>query len=52
VLAPQAWRGRRNEPAFVTAVRDAVGAARGVDPRAVEERTWTTAAEVFGWGMA
>jgi TatD DNase family protein len=36
-LAPVPLRGKRNEPAFVTHVAEAIGAMRGLTPAAVGE---------------
>jgi TatD DNase family protein len=52
VLAPQPWRGRRNEPAYLVAVRDRVSEVRGVDPAALSEAIWRTADQVFSWEAA
>jgi TatD DNase family protein len=42
-LAPVPHRGKRNEPAWVTVVGEAVAAAKGVSVDEVAEATWTTA---------
>lgn len=47
-LAPVPHRGRRNQPAFVTHVGEAVAAARGEDVRTVAAATWATASRVYG----
>jgi TatD DNase family protein len=52
VLAPQAWRGRRNEPAHLTAVRDALADLRDLSQDAVAAQTWENAELVFHWGHA
>lgn len=46
-LAPAPFRGRRNEPAHMTLVRDAVARIRGEDPEEVEEVTGANAARLF-----
>jgi TatD DNase family protein len=52
VLAPQRWRGRRNEPAYLTAVRDAVAELRTLDPGDLDAQLWANADVVFSWGQA
>ena len=47
-LAPVPHRGRRNQPAFVTHVGEAVAAARGEDPADVAAATWAVASRVYG----
>jgi TatD DNase family protein len=47
-LAPQAVRGRRNEPAYVMHTLDVLAEVRGVEPRALEEQIEANAAAVFG----
>ncbi len=47
-LAPEPYRGKMNEPAYVVAVGDALARARGVDAREVAEQTRANAARVFG----
>jgi TatD DNase family protein len=49
-LAPVPHRGRRNEPAHVRAVAEAVAAARGEPLAAVAEATTANAARLFGLG--
>jgi TatD DNase family protein len=52
VLAPQPWRGRRNEPSFVAATAEALAQ---VQDRAMEEvatRISQNAAGLFGWRAA
>ncbi|MEP6660474.1 MAG: TatD family hydrolase [Acidimicrobiales bacterium] len=46
-LAPVPHRGRPNEPAFVAFVGEAVAAAKGVDPVAVEECAFVNARVAF-----
>lgn len=46
-LAPVPKRGRRNEPAYVTYVRDQVAATLGVTPAEVEAATEANAKEIF-----
>jgi TatD DNase family protein len=48
-LAPQAVRGRPNEPANVVHTAEAVAAARGVDFPELEALVEANAAKVFGW---
>jgi TatD DNase family protein len=47
-LAPQAVRGRRNEPAFVMHTLAALAEARGVGPHDLEAQIDANAAAVFG----
>jgi TatD DNase family protein len=47
-LAPQAARGRRNEPAFVMHTLAALADARGVEPAELEAQIERNADEVFG----
>ncbi len=46
-LAPVPNRRKRNEPAFVTLVRDAVAACRGERPEEIEQRSTATANHFF-----
>lgn len=47
-LAPQALRGRTNEPAHVVHVLEALAAARGEEPSALERQVEENATRVFG----
>jgi TatD DNase family protein len=47
-LAPEPYRGKPNEPAFVVAVGEALARARGTEPSEVAECTRANAARVFG----
>ena len=47
-LAPVPHRGKRNEPALVPLVGQAVAAARGTDASIVEEASWANAHQAFG----
>jgi TatD DNase family protein len=47
-LAPEPYRGKQNEPAFVVAVGEALARARGVEPTEIAELTRANAARVFG----
>jgi TatD DNase family protein len=47
-LAPQPVRGRRNEPAFVMHTLEALAAARGDDPGALEAQIDANATAAFG----
>ncbi len=49
-LAPEPYRGRPNEPAFVAAVGSALARARDTSPEAIAELTSANAARVFGAG--
>ena len=46
-LAPVPNRGKRNQPAWVVHVGEAVAAAKGVDLAEVEAATWATAAAFY-----
>jgi TatD DNase family protein len=47
-LAPVPHRGKRNEPAFVTATAAAVAALKGIDPEALAETTTRNFFRLFG----
>ena len=46
-LPPQAWRGRRNEPAYLTYIAATVAEVKGVDLAKVAEVTTANAARLF-----
>jgi TatD DNase family protein len=46
-LAPQAWRGQRNEPAYVAGVAQALATLKGVSIEAVASATSANAKRVF-----
>ncbi|BDI28159.1 TatD-related deoxyribonuclease [Capsulimonas corticalis] len=46
-LAPQRWRGKRNEPSYLTAVAAIVADARGISPEDVAQATTHNARFVF-----
>lgn len=46
-LAPQRWRGKRNEPSYLTAVVAVVAEARGISLDDVAQATTANAREVF-----
>ena len=46
-LAPQRWRGKRNEPSYLTAVAAAVAEARGISMEDIARATTENAREVF-----
>jgi TatD DNase family protein len=46
-LAPVPHRGRKNRPALLTAVGDAVAAARGVGVEVVAAQSWATASALY-----
>jgi TatD DNase family protein len=48
-LSPQAWRGRRNEPARVVAVAERLAELRDMTVEDVATATTANAAVVFGW---
>lgn len=47
-LTPVPWRGKRNEPAYLTVIAAKVGGIYGVDPGRVEEVTDANARKMFG----
>jgi TatD DNase family protein len=49
-LAPVPYRGKRNEPAYVAKVLDALATARGVAPAALAEQTSRNFVSLFGRG--
>lgn len=49
-LAPEPFRGRKNEPAFVTQIVRAVAAARGVEATEVARAAFENAAALFNRG--
>jgi TatD DNase family protein len=48
-LTPQAWRGQRNEPAYVRAVADKLAEITGRPLEEVAAATSANAARLFGW---
>jgi TatD DNase family protein len=46
-LAPVPHRGKRNAPAWVPVVGEAIAALRGIDPEAVAEASWATAEDIY-----
>ncbi|MGI8968280.1 MAG: TatD family hydrolase [Chloroflexota bacterium] len=52
VLAPQQWRGRRNEPAHVAATAQTLADVRGVSNAEMEKTLAANAATVFNWEPA
>lgn len=51
-LAPQAWRGKRNEPAYVANVAECVAKLVDMQPAELAERTTGNAIELFGPALA
>lgn len=49
-LAPQACRGKRNEPAFVKHTRDFLAQLKGISPEELESRTDEAATRLFALG--
>jgi TatD DNase family protein len=47
-LTPHPYRGKRNEPFYITLVRDKVAELWGVDEKEVEETTTKNAIRIFG----
>jgi TatD DNase family protein len=48
-LSPQAYRGKTNEPAFVTKTAEFVAQLRGTTYEAIEQIVTANAARLFGW---
>ncbi|MGH7840091.1 MAG: TatD family hydrolase, partial [Candidatus Binataceae bacterium] len=46
-LAPEPYRGKRNEPAFVTRTLEVLAALRGVDPAALAATITANVARLF-----
>ena len=46
-LAPVPYRGKRNQPAWVSVVGESIAALRGVAPEAVADATWATAERTY-----
>jgi TatD DNase family protein len=51
-LTPQPWRGRRNEPAYVTAVAETLARLHGLPLAEVARQTFQNTLAVFGLGRA
>jgi len=51
-LAPQPFRGKRNEPAYVRFVYETLATARKTTFEALAEHVWKNAEALFGWGGA
>jgi len=49
-LAPQKWRGRRNEPSYLTAVAETVASVKGMSVEEVAASTTANAIRLFGLG--
>ena len=52
VLAPQPWRGRRNEPAYTKITAETVAAVRNLDLPSLTSALTRNAHTVFGWGVS
>jgi len=46
-LPPQPWRGKRNEPAYVTATAKELAAVRGLSLEEAAQQTWTNTLAAF-----
>ncbi len=51
-LAPQAWRGRRNEPAYIPSIAAELARVKGVDLETVAKATTDNARRLFKLGAA
>ena len=49
-LAPQPWRGKRNEPGYVKYSVEKIASLRKIDFEQVAEITTANAIRIFGWG--
>jgi TatD DNase family protein len=47
-LPPQPWRGKRNEPAYLTKVVETIAAVRGTTPEEIDRLTTENARALFG----
>ena len=47
-LPPQEWRGKRNEPSYMTALIETIAAVRGTTPAAVDRFTTRNSKRLFG----
>ncbi|MFA0888891.1 MAG: TatD family hydrolase [Synergistales bacterium] len=50
-LAPQPWRGKPNQPAYVSAVYETIAEVRKIPVETLAEQVWQNAARLFGWGV-
>lgn len=48
-LAPQAWRGKRNEPGYLSAVVQTISEVRGISPGKTRELTTANARRLFAF---
>ncbi|MGI5866851.1 MAG: TatD family hydrolase [Syntrophaceticus schinkii] len=46
-MAPQPWRGKRNEPAFLTAVLEEIAHLKGLSQDKVAQATTANAEKLF-----
>jgi TatD DNase family protein len=51
-IAPQPWRGRRNEPAYVAAVATTLADVLALEVPVVAEQTTRNSVELFGQQLA
>jgi len=47
-LAPQKWRGKRNEPSYMTAVAETIALVKGMSVEEVAASTTANAVKLFG----
>jgi TatD DNase family protein len=50
LLAPQPWRGRRNEPAYLVAIAEALASLRGCSVPELAAKVAINADRLFHWG--
>lgn len=48
-MAPQPWRGKTNQPAYVAAVYETIATVRKIPAAELAEEVWQNAARLFGW---
>lgn len=51
-LAPLPYRGKPNEPAYVTKVFEGLCSVRSESPELIRETLWRNSCQVYGWSVA